>query len=90
MSQEQLVELLQDFSLEVKWIEELKREVSQQKITTAIPEVNPVHITLEVLEGAMAMETTVDTPEKKKISKPPPIVYFSGIEPIPKKEGSHD
>ena len=35
------------------------------------------------------METTVDTLEKE-ISKPPPIVYFSGIEPIPKHEGSHD
>ena len=90
MSQEQLVELLQCFSLEVKWIEELKKEVSQQTITAATPEANPVHITPEVLEGATTMEMAVDTLEKKKISKTPPIVYFSGIEPIPKEEGSHD
>ena len=90
MSQEQLVELLQHFSLEVKQIEELKREVNQQKITAATPEVNPVYITLEVLEGATTMETTVDTLEREKISKPLPIVYFSGIEPISKEEGSHD
>ena len=56
----------------------------------ATPEVNPVHITPEVLEGATTMETTVETSGKEKISKPPPMVYFSGIEPIPKEEGSHD
>ena len=90
MNQEQLMELLQHFSLEVKWIEELKKEVSQQKIMAATLEASPVHITPEVLEGATTMENVVDTLEKEKISKPPPIVYFSGIEPIPKEEGSHD
>ena len=84
------MELLQHFSLEVKQIEELKREVSQQKITAATPEANPVYITPEVLEGATAMETTVDTLEREKIPKPALIVYFPGIEPILKEEGSHD
>ena len=49
-----------------------------------------MHIVPKVLKGATAMETTSDTPEQEKISKPPPIVYFSGMEPIPKDEGSHD
>ena len=71
-------------------MEELKKEVSQQKITAATSEVSPVHITLEVLEGATTMETAVHTLEKEKITKSPPIVYFPGIKPIPKEEGSHD
>ena len=58
-------------------------------MTAATLEANPVHTTQEVLEGATTMETTVDTLEEK-ISKPPPIIYFLGIEPIPKEEGSHD
>ena len=51
MSQEQLVELLQRFSLEVKCIEELKKEVSQQKLNTIASGATPVNITPEVLEG---------------------------------------
>ena len=90
MSQEQLMELLQWFSLEVKCIEELKREVSYQKVRPTTPEASPVHIVPEVLEEATAMEMTSNTPEQEKISKPAPIMYFSGMEPIPKDEGSHD
>ena len=47
-------------------------------------------ITPEVLEGAIAIESTVKTSGKEKISKPPPIIYFLGIKPIPKEEGYHD
>ena len=64
--------------------------MSQQKVTPTTPEVSPVHIVPKVLEGATVMEMTSNTPEQEKISKPPPIVYFSGMEPIPKDEGSHD
>ena len=90
MSQEQLVELLQRFSLEVKWIEELKTEVGQHEMMATTPEVNPMHISPKVLEGATAMETTIDTPGKENIFRPPSFVYFSGIKPIPKDEGSHN
>ena len=84
------MELLQRFSLEVKCIEEWRKEVSQQRVTLTTPKVNPVNIAPEVLEGATAIETTSNTLGQEKISKPPTIVYFSGIELIPKDEGSHD
>ena len=76
LSQEQLVEPLQRFSLEVKHIEEVKKEVSQQKITPTTPEVNPVNITPEPLEGAIAMETTVNTPGGKRFPNPHPLCTF--------------
>ena len=62
MSQEQLVELLQRFSLEVKCIAKLKKEVSQQKMMSTTPKANPMNIVPEVLEGATASETTSKNP----------------------------
>ena len=78
LSQDQIVELLNRFSFEVKHIEELKKEVSAQKLIAASQEVKPVDITPEVVEGATAMDPVLTTSQQElKISKPPQIVYFS-------------
>ena len=57
-----------------------------QKTTAATPEVSPVHITPEVLEGTTAMETAVDTLEKGRFLNHHLLYTSWGLNPFQRRK----
>ena len=84
-SQEQMVEILQNFREEVKKVEEMRTHVNQP--STPVKQ--------EVAKMEMIAEDKQSIPQassrdERKIEKPPQICIFSGSDPIPKDEGSYE
>ena len=99
-SREQMVELLQKFGSEVKQVEELRCKVERTESNPDERKVVDAKGEDEILSQEMGHNphqaestttmTAVSTQSEMKISKPPQICIFSGLEPVPKDEGNYD
>ena len=95
-----MVELLQKFGSEVKKVEELRCKVEQTESTPDERKVVDMKGEDKILSQEMRHNphqaestttmTAVSTQSEMKISKPPQICIFSGLEPVPKDEGNYD
>ena len=89
-SRKQMVELLQRFGAEVKKVEELQRNQSATQVKEVVEESENEDVGTTRTVSIMTDVGCRSKTSEGKISKPPPLVYFSGVELIPKDEGSHD
>ena len=86
-SQEQLADLLQKFSEEVKKVETLRAQVQEKQPEMALKkEMSDASLMTEPMQNPMQTLSY----KIMKILNPPQICVFSGNDPVPKDEGTVD